>query len=313
MKIFFVFISSLTGFFIGSFLASATLPKESGLAGGPTILFYGLIGLVISIIVSIFLIKKIERQLLKKITIILVILNLIPIGWIIYRVVSQTTQIKQEEQPKKLTPTEISGSLISLILKPSQKSYNNTEMGLGMVKPDFYNKKTLYFYGMPNLEKPANEHTPFDSIVFTQSEHHQFDISYAPPWFYPEHLKLDYDILYFKLLAMNRDWINVELNKQTEYSVWMLKSDVTVLLWPEFLLNIFSVEILDPRNNLLRIKPLSNASEVVVKEYEFLAPVMAKDSWIKVRLINKELDTVGEAWLQWQSGGKLLISYSLLS
>ena len=313
MKIFFVLISSLTGFFIGGLLGSLTLPKESGLAGGATVLFYGLIGLVIAIIVSIFLIKKIERKLLKKITIILVLLNLIPIGWIIYRVVSQSTQIKNEEQPKKLTPTEISGSLISLILNLSQKSYNNTEMGLGMVKPDFYNKKVFYFYGLPNLEKPASEHTPIDSIVFAQSEHHQFDISYAPPWFYPEHQKLDYDILYFKLLAMNRDWLHVELNRQTEYSVWMLKSDVSVLLWPEFLLTVFAVEILDPKSNLLRIKPLSNASEVMIKEYEFLAPVMIKDSWLKVKLINKDYDVVGEAWLQWQSDGRLLISYSLLS
>ena len=115
-------------------------------------------------------------------------------------------------------------------------------MGLGMVKPDFYNKKVLYFYGIPNFEKPVSDHTPTDSLVFTQTEHHQFDISYAPPWFYPEHQKLDYDILYFKLLAMNRDWVHVELNKQTGQSAWMSRSDVSVLLWPEFLLNVFSIE-----------------------------------------------------------------------
>jgi len=312
MKIIFVLISSLTGFFIGSFLGSATLPKGSGLAGPATIVFYGLMGAVISAIISIFFARKIERKLIIKITIILVLLNLFPIGWVVYRFVAATSQTRNEE-PKKLTPTQISGSLISLLLNPSSKISDEPEMGLGMVKPDFYNKKVLYFYGMPNFEKPVSDHTPTDSLVFTQTEHHQFDISYAPPWFYPEHLKLDYDILYFKLLTMNRDWVQVELNKQTRQSAWMSRSDVSVLLWPEFLLNVFSIENLDSKNNLLRVRPLPYASEVIAKEYEFLVPVMIKDSWLKVNLVDKDFNDVGKAWLQWHSEGKFLISYSLLS
>ena len=115
MKIIFVLISSLTGFFIGSFLGSATLPKESGLEGPATIVFYGLIGAVISALISIFLARKIERKLIIKITIILALLNLFPIGWVVYRFVTATSQT-QKEEPKKLTPTQISGSLISLLL-----------------------------------------------------------------------------------------------------------------------------------------------------------------------------------------------------
>lgn len=312
MKIIFVLISSLTGFFIGSFLGSATLPKESGLAGPATVVFYGLIGVVITALISIFLAKKIERKLIIKITIILALLNLFPIGWVVYRVVTVTSKTQREE-PKKLTPTQISGSLISLLLNPFSEISDDSEMGLGMVKPDFYNKKVIYFYGFPNLEKPVSDYTPTDSLVFTQTEHHQFDISYAPPWFYPEHLKLDYDILYFKLLTMNRDWVCVELNKETGQSMWMSRNGVSVLLWPEFLLNVFSIENLDPKNNLLRVKPLPHASEVLAKEYEFLAPVMIKDSWVKVKLVNKDFDYAGEAWLQWYSDGRLLITYSLLS
>lgn len=313
MRIIFILISSLTGFFIGSFLGSAALPKGIGLAGGATVLMYGFIGLIIVLLIALFLIKKIEQQLLKKITIILILLNLLPIGWIIFRTFSQAEQTPNDIKPKKLTPTEIRGSLISLDLINSIKKTNNTEVGLGMVKPDFYNKKVLYFYATPNLEKSANDHSPTDSLVFTQTEHHQFEISYAPPWFYPQHLKMDYEILYLKLLSMNRDWAEIEINKQSGQSAWVSKSDVSVLLWPEFLLNVFSIEILDPKNNLLRIKPLQHASEVRSVEYEFLVPILIRDSWVKIKLVDKNFNDVGEAWLRWRSDGKILISYSLLS
>jgi len=286
MKTLFVLVCSLSGFFFGSFLGSATLPKGSGLAGPATVLFYGLIGALITALLSIFLVRKIERKLIIKITIILALLNLIPIGWVVYRFVTVTSQT-QKEEPKKLTPTQIRGSLISLFLS-SSKIYGETEMGLGMVKPDFYNRKVIYFYGFPNLEKPVSDHKPTDSLVFMQTEHNQIDISYAPPWFYPEHQKLDYDILYFKLLTMNRDWVQVELNKKTGQSAWMSRNDVSVLLWQEFLLNVFSIENLDPKSNLLRIKPLVHASEVMIKEYEIMAPVMIKDSWLKVNLFDKD-------------------------
>lgn len=311
MKTLFVLVCSLSGFFFGSFLGSATLPKGSGLAGPATVLFYGLIGALITALLSIFLVRKIERKLIIKITIILALLNLIPIGWVVYRFVTVTSQT-QKEEPKKLTPTQIRGSLISLFLS-SSKIYGETEMGLGMVKLDFYNRKVIYFYGFPNLEKPVSDHKPTDSLVFMQTEHNQIDISYAPPWFYPEHQKLDYDILYFKLLTMNRDWVQVELNKKTGQSAWMSRNDVSVLLWQEFLLNVFSIENLDPKSNLLRIKPLLHASEVMIKEYEIMAPVMIKDSWLKVNLFDKDFNIVGEAWLQWQYNGRLLITYSLLS
>lgn len=311
MKTLFVLVCSLSGFFFGSFLGSATLPKGSGLAGPATVLFYGLIGALITALLSIFLVRKIERKLIIKITIILALLNLIPIGWVVYRFVTVTSQT-QKEEPKKLTPTQIRGSLISLFLS-SSKIYGEMEMGLGMVKPDFYNRKVIYFYGFPNLEKPVSDHKPTDSLVFMQTEHNQIDISYAPPWFYPEHQKLDYDILYFKLLTMNRDWVQVELNKKTGQSAWMSRNDVSVLLWQEFLLNVFSIENLDPKSNLLRIKPLLHASEVMIKEYEIMAPVMIKDSWLKVNLFDKDFNIVGEAWLQWQYNGRLMITYSLLS
>lgn len=189
---------------------------------------------------------------------------------------------------------------------------NQTEMGLGMAKPDFFNKKVLYFYSVTNPEKSVSEYLPVDSLVFSQADHHQYDIRYAPPWFYPVHLKMDYEILYLKIITYGRDWIEVEVNRQTGLTTWISSSEAEVLFWPEFLLTVFSVDNLDPENNLLREKPLLNASPFLGIEFSFLSPVMVKESWLKVNLLDNDFNKVGEAWLQWHSYGKLLVSYSLL-
>jgi hypothetical protein len=312
VKFIFVIVSSLSGLFIGVFSASFTISKADGLAGSATVLLYGLIGLILAIIISLFLIRKIERKLITKITIILAILNLLPIGWIVYRYVTVTSQTLQEE-PKKLTPTEIQSSLISLFINTALQNNNSAEIGLGMATPDFYNNKVFYFYSAPDFQKAVNEYTPTDSIVFEQTEHHNISISYAPPWFFPEHLKLDYEILYLKVLAINHDWLHVELNKETGYSAWLPRKNVTLKLWPEFLLSVFSIEKLDNERNPLRVKPLKHASKIMIEKYEILTPVIIKANWLLVNLIDKDFHIIGEGWIEWQRDGKFIISYSLLS
>lgn len=299
MKFIFVIVSSLSGLFIGAFSASFSISKADGLAGSASILLYGLIGLILAMIISLLLIRKIERKLIIKITIILTILNLLPIGWIVCRYITITSQTQQEE-PKKLIPTEIQSSLISLFINTALQNNNSAEIGLGMATPDFYNNKVFYFYSPPDFQKAVNEYTPTDSIVFEQTEHHNINISYAPQWFFPEHLKLDYEILHLKVLAINRDWLQVELNKETGYSAWLPRNNVTLKLWPEFLLGVFSIEKLDNEDSPLRIKPLKHASEIITKNYEILSPVMIKANWIMVNLLDKDFNIIGEGWIEWQ-------------
>lgn len=310
MKILFVLICALSGFFIGAFIGATTLSQGSGLAGPAIVLGYGLVGGICGLLLSAFIVGKLNRKFLMRLIIILALLNLIPIGWMAYRFLSETNQTRPEE-PVKRTPTEIKGSVLSVFSGINSKTFDAPVPGLGMAKPDFYNKSVLYFYS-PNLEKPVLEHTPSDSIVFAQTEHHQFDITYAPPWFYPEHLKLDYDILYLKILSLGREWIEVEVNQQTGLSSWISSSDAEVILWPEFLLRVFSIENSDLQNNPLRIKPLTHASEVQLKEYEFMTPVLIKDNWIKVELLDNDLNRLGEGWLMWRDSQNLLIGYYLL-
>ncbi|MFO7524384.1 MAG: hypothetical protein R6W68_02935 [Ignavibacteriaceae bacterium] len=310
MRILFVFICALTGFFIGAFIGAATISQGGGLAGPAIVVGYSLIGGVIALLLSAFFLRKLDRKILMRLIIILALINLIPIGWMAYRFITETNQARPEE-PVKRTPTEIRSSVMSVFSGINSKTFEAPVSGLGMAKPDFYNKSVLYFYS-PNLEKSVLEHTPSDSIVFAQTEHHQFDITYAPPWFYPEHLKLDYDILYLKILTLGREWIEVEVNQQTGLTSWISSSDAEVILWPEFLLRVFSIENPDFQNNPLRIKPLTHASEVQLKKYEFMTPVLIKDNWIMVDLLDDGLNKLGDGWLMWRDNQNLLISYYLL-
>ena len=308
MKILFIIFSTTTGFFTGALAGSALISKNSGLAGGASVLMYGTAGLVILLILAVVLMNKIKPVTLKKVTIVLILFNIIYIIWIVVRVQSTIN----DGDPNKKIPQEKTDTVVASASFFYTQQNEQSEIGLGMAAPDFYNKRQLYFYSKPNFGKPVQDHTPVDSIVFSQTEHHQYDITYAPPWFYPEHLKLDYDILYLKILSMNRDWLEVETNKKDWRSMWISQYEVTVYFWPEFLLNVFSIENPDPIKNPLRVKPLLHASEVLTKDYEFMKPLLIKDNWLWVSLMDNDFNSTGEGWIRWASDEKLLVSYSLL-
>jgi len=188
---------------------------------------------------------------------------------------------------------------------------NQPPMGLGMATPKFYENHVLYFYGNPSLEKLVSDHIPTDSLVFKRSEL-GVEITYAPPWFAPAHLKMDYELLFIRVLSVNRDFIEVMVNEFNGQTAYMDRIRNELRYWPEFLLNINSVEPLSPENNPVRVKPLSHAS-LVSTPYSFLKPLRISDQWIQVELLDDNFKSHGKGWIKWQENGKLLISYSLLS
>ncbi|MEP2771336.1 MAG: hypothetical protein ABJH05_04260 [Fulvivirga sp.] len=188
---------------------------------------------------------------------------------------------------------------------------NQNSMGLGMAKPDFYNKSTLYFYS-PNLDKSPDDHTSVDSLVFKQTEI-GYSISYAPPWFFPVHLKMDYEILYMKVISIRHDWMLVEVNRQTHLTYWIAKNAVTFIDWPSFLLKVNSVEPISSQNTLKQ-KPLPNASEFTSSQIAFLRPVAVRDQWLQVDVLDNNYKVIAKGiWLRWRNVDQLLITYSLLS
>ncbi len=301
MKVLFVIATTFLGGFVGLFYGIATVPKDSGLAGPAEVLGYAVVVALISLVLSIIINRKMKPEIRKKITIAFLVICLIPICWLFYRF--KTNRSKEEVMPSTAKHTAPASYYQS---KPAT-------MGLGMMRPDFYNKRVLYFYNTPTLEKSVSDHTPSDSLVFGQSDHHQYDITYAPPWFFPAHMKMDYEVLYMKVMLQNKDWIQVEVNKQTGQLAWVDASEVKLQYWPQFLLGVNSIENPDLQNNPLRVRPLEQAGLWKGAAYEWMVPVLINENWLKVSLRDKDMRVVGEGWLRWCNDKTLLIQYSLLS
>lgn len=185
-------------------------------------------------------------------------------------------------------------------------------MGLGFFKPDFFEKPVLYFYSSPDQNKSVQEHPAVDSVGFTKKETGGFEISYAPPWLKPEHLKLDYDILYFKVVSLTENFAEVTVNDVTQETKYIDRNAGKILMWPDFLLQVHSVEFQEPGEQKVRVKPLSYAGEVITA-FQIMKPLIIKDEWMLVELYDDNYKKTGEGWIQWNSDNQLLISYSLLS
>jgi hypothetical protein len=186
-------------------------------------------------------------------------------------------------------------------------------MGLGFFKPDFFKSSTLYFYGDPNFEKPVQDHSPADSLVFKDlQESSNYELIYAPPWLFPEHNKLEYGIFYFRLQSVGRDFAGVTLNSLSLIEGYVDRNAGEIIYWPEFLLKVHSVEFLSNSDQKIRLKPLEIASEVNVP-FDFMSPAEVKEEWMRVQLYDSDYQQVGTGWIRWKKDDKLLISYSLLS
>lgn len=185
-------------------------------------------------------------------------------------------------------------------------------MGIGFFKPNYFEHQILYFYGGVNLEKELREHVPADSVVFAKDQYENTTTSYAPPWLYPEHLKLDYGIIIFKVLGEGRDFIKVEANRESGQITYLDKNAGTFTAWPEFLLSVHSVEFNEVSLKKVFVKPLDYAGEVNTT-YDFMQPLLVEEDWMYVKLVDDGLHEQGRGWIRWKRNGVLLVSYSLLS
>ena len=302
----FYFLSVINFIFIGIFFAVATdAAKGQGLAGGAIVLGYGVIAGAGALIVSILMAYYLEEKvviLLNKILGILLSLFIIVVA---IRFFTREQKEEYKSPKRQVTPTAAASFVADI--NQNEKS----KMGLGMAAPNFYQNNVLYFYDNPNLEKAINDNAPTDSVVFKQTEI-GFEISQAPPWFVPANLKMDYEILYLRVVSIQYDFIEVVVNETNDQTSFIDRNKSKILFYPEFLLSVGSIEPIHKQDNLVRIKPISHSSPVNA-EYNFLRPIRIKQEWIYVELLNNEFNPNGRGWIRWNKDGYLIIRYSLLS
>ncbi len=329
------FLTTLIFFLAGVLYASkAGVGKGQGLGGVADVFEYGFMFAFFAFFASLIIVYFAKREVIVKTNYLLGIgMAAVFLFFTLRRIFLEDKAVPEKKLPKKTTapakpiskkissgvfqgkttaPAVFIPKRISSEVSQMRRENKDTPMGLGFFKPNFYENPVLYFYGNPNLEKSLQEHLPADSVVFKRLEHGGFDITYAPPWLVPDHLKLDYDMLYFRVQSIGRDFIEITSNKLTQRIAYVSRSAGKVIYWPDFLLSINTVEFIEGKQQVIRYKPFHHAGEVNT-EFQFMNPIFIKNNWMLVLLVDDNYRTVGKGWIQWKKDGKLLITYSLLS
>jgi hypothetical protein len=308
VSLLFYFFMVLVFFFAGVYFAGLTGAAEGqGLAGGAIILGYGVIAAFFALLFSVFMAYSVQRDHIVRINKILGIIFLIFIAITTYRIFSIERSESSSEPLSQQTTKEPASSAVDLPLPVA-----NSELGLGLFKPDFFNQSSLLFYENPNFEKPVSDHSASDSVTFQQIDGHRYDIAYAPPWLVPEHLKMDYEILYFRIKSIHRDFLEIVVNKSTQKKAYVDRTAEMTIFWPDFLLNVQSIEFPKDLPQTVRVKPLNYAGQVSL-DFEFMKPIQFQYHWMEVELLDRDFQKTGTGWVRWRDDEKLLIEYSLLS
>ncbi len=312
------FLSLFGGFFLGLAVAAFTeAGKGQMLAGGAIVFFYGIVGSIIALILAFVLAFKTNRKVIISMNFFYVLAIAATFFYLKYNKQQRDIEREKKQQPieKQNTPTQVTTDVDTAMLlsieKPFATQLNQT--GLGMFSPNLNDTKTLYFYGDINFEKSILEHAPIDSITFKPAEYGGVEIATAPPWLMPEHLKLDYNILYFKVQTMSQDFLEVTVNRTSEQTSYVDRRAGQLLYWPQFFMSVHSVEFLNSENQSIYARPFDNSGELSVVSYSFMQPLKIKQEWMFVSLITDTYEEVAQGWIRWTRNGELLITYSLLS
>lgn len=318
----FYLLSFLVFFVVGMYVAGAVgAGKNQGLAGGAIVLGWGILFAGIAFLLSIVAAYKIPHKTIVTANWVLFVLLALGYGITHYRYATRKKKDKdpETELPKKVTTPAVDEPTAMLILPKREmpEITDATEMddiqdGMGYFIPNYYEDPVLYFYGNLNLEKSLMDHPVVDSITFKRNKYNQFEIATAPPWLVPDILKLDYDMLYFKIESITEEFAEVVVNRANNKTSFVSRRAGKVVYWPDFLLGVHSVEFPQGSGHKVRIRPF-DASGVDSSPYEFMRPLQIKGDWMQVLLMDNEFKKTGKGWIQWKKDGKLLVLYNLLS
>ncbi|MEX2512538.1 MAG: hypothetical protein WD398_06510 [Cyclobacteriaceae bacterium] len=310
-------------FLIGMYFAGwMEAGKNQGLAGGAIVFGWGVIFAMTAFVASFFLTYHLIHKRIVIGNWALFACLLLGYGITHYRFVQREKLQEEKNRPymeKPNSPTKANGQIGMMVSTAAPKEYPSQTpqmedeiTGMGYFMPNFIENPFLYFYSDPNLEKSIQEHAPYDSITFHRNQYNQFKIATAPPWLVPDIMKLDYDMLYFKINSVTNEWVEIIVNAQNGQSSYVSKYAGKIIYWPDFLLSVNSVEFLPGSEEEVRVRPFSS-SGIIPSSYQFLKPIKIKEDWAEVLLLDGDFQKVSKGWIQWKRNNKILIIFNLLS
>ncbi|MEM7186951.1 MAG: hypothetical protein AAF466_09855 [Bacteroidota bacterium] len=322
----FYFLMLIVFFLVGVYVAGwLEAGKNQGLAGGAIVLGWGVLFGGIAFILSFFIARYASHKNVVRCNWILLVILIATYGVTHYGYLENKKQKEEDPvennlKPKPTTPAAeaeeptamLSPTLRLRIPRQPLQAKMESSMGMGYFTPSFYEERTLYFYGNLNLEKSLMEHLPVDSITFKRNKYNQFEIATAPPWLVPDILKMDYDLLYFRIKSVFQEFVEVIVNTTNDRTAFVSRSAGKIRYWADFLLGVNSVEFLPNSGEQVRARPFEAASTVGTT-YEFMRPLRIQNDWMQVLLVDGEFQTKAKGWIRWKRDGQLLILYNLLS
>lgn len=212
--------------------------KNQMLAGGAIVLGYGVLFGGIAFVASLFIAYYTKPTIIKRLNWMLLVIVILTIGIVRYLNPRETEETPANEYPEKTTAPTTDAQPAALTIpevglhsnKQSIKQQPEPQLNIGFFEPNFYENSTLYLYGGLNLQKGLIEHTPVDSLVFVLDKNGNFITSYAPLWLVPEHMVLDYGIMYFKMQSVGYDFVNVITNKTSGQEAYLDKNAGELLI-----------------------------------------------------------------------------------
>ena len=309
------------GLFAGGLVGRLTVPKTDGLAGAAEVLMYALIGGLLCLVLAIVFVKRMPRRSVLRLVLVLGPLALIMSSWATWRFMKDKAEKDREweieqERYKQMKPTapalKVLFASIGSTARVEVEDQDDppARLGLGMAAP-MMELGAFRFYGAPDMKALPVVSQATDSLVFAKGEHFT-NITSAPPWFVPAHMKLDYDLLLLKVITLSRNWVEVEVNSIDGTTRWVDRQELAFITWPEFISTVGSVEIIDPETNPIRIKPLDHASAMADGADALLKPLAVQGDWLMVGTSELADRIAPTGWVRWRRGEQLLVTYNLL-
>lgn len=309
------------GLFAGGLLGGRMVSKSDGMAGAVEVLAFALFGGVVLLIVSIVLVRQLPRRISKRILLVIGPMALVLLTYSTWRFMRDKAERDrrweiEQERYKHSKPTAPAKKVLfasSSAMGPRSENSGGEpppHLGLGMASP-LMGLGTFHFYDEPDLDQLPGMFRATDSLTFEKGEHFT-NITSAPPWFTPAHLKLDHDLVLMKVITLSRAWMEVEVNGTDGTTRWVDRGEVDFVTWPVFIYTVNTVEIIDPEMNPIRIKPMDHASVLADGARSLLVPIAVQGDWLMVSTNGLADRIAPTGWIRWRDGERLLVRYNLL-
>jgi hypothetical protein len=136
-------------------------------------------------------------------------------------------------------------------------------------------------------------------------------------WLKPEGLSLDYSIFTFRYLQVEKEWVEVIINDETDDKKWLKrKAGLEVVRWEDFLVEYTTaIEPLFPAAIKAALGEQAATLRKSSKEDCFEA-VEVRGQWLRIRTntvleCSEHDEPVADGWIRWRDDQRLLIEYFL--